>query len=123
MPTSVLGRCNGRHKVVDFRGCSGRLASDGPVERYVFEESIALRLATTADTRRRLLEALLTKALAPDEERELEARNDRALMRRVRCQTDRIRKPGRNHPARAFASQIDASTVVIRMARRPAGAS
>jgi type I restriction enzyme S subunit len=36
-------------------------------------DRLEVSLTTAADTRRRLLDALLAEALAPDEERELEA--------------------------------------------------
>jgi CheY-like chemotaxis protein len=46
----------------------------------------------------------------------------RHRVRRVRCQTDRIREPGRDHSARARTPQIDVPTMLVTMARRQAGA-
>src|SRR5258708_33462998 len=42
-------------------------------------------------------------------------------VRRVRCETDRIRESGRDHSARARAPQIAVLIVLVRMARRHAG--
>jgi len=55
----------------------------------------------------------------------VESEREKAIatgVRRVRCQTDRIRESGRDHLARARAPQIDVLTMLVRMARTPAAA-